>query len=650
MKKNVLTLSLGLMLCSQAFAQQVGIGTNTPNASARLDIASGGTMGILFPRVALTATNVASPVTSPANWLTVFNTATAGSGTTAVVPGLYYWNGTAWVKLDTGSALGDWKVDGNSNGAFRTLGTDDAFDLGLETNGAERMRITSVGRVGIGTTNPSYTLTLSGSSTFGYGNGSGTYSSRTETRTNAGLQGNAGAQSGFFETEVPAPAANWYPGTSGWQHLLDIRHSNEANNYAMQFAGSFFDQNLWFRKTNNNPAQAWSRILTTLDNGNFIQNQYTAAQTTANYWVSGNGRMDGGLTVGAGATIDNNNTNTGTVSAGAIAFGNASGEGIGSKRNAGGNQYGLDFYTASANRMAITQAGNVGIGTTAPSNRLHVAAAEGQGIDIGIPNDAMGLNGGSTAIRFYGYRDVTNNAFSAKISAERTNVCCGYLSQGTDLAFYTNNGLTVANADNSVERMRVKGNGTVNMSRSVFFDCNDCGSTTAYDLADGAGGNWGDLAIQGRVLSTNSNLHLSPPGGSRVIINSAYRSAGGGTGTTGLDIEDGGIRMRKNYAYIQRYAYTGSASGVDNGFTNTLGNWDFCSLAHVGFKNNASGTDEDDDVQCAVYPSSAGAGEQTNYDFYFTEQFNTRRTWFMYMEAYEDTNGITCAASCINFD
>jgi hypothetical protein len=30
----------------------------------------------------------------------------------------------------------------------------------------------------------------------------------------------------------------------------------------MQFAGSFFDQRLWFRKTNNNPAQSWREVLT----------------------------------------------------------------------------------------------------------------------------------------------------------------------------------------------------------------------------------------------------------------------------------------------------------------------------------------------------------------------------------------------------
>ena len=48
------------------------------------------------------------------------------------------------------------------------------------------------------------------------------------------------------------------------------------------------------------------------------------------------------------------------------------GEGIGSKRTAGGNQWGLDFYTNSAARMSLTNAGNVGIGTTAPAYKLHV--------------------------------------------------------------------------------------------------------------------------------------------------------------------------------------------------------------------------------------------------------------------------------------
>jgi hypothetical protein len=87
----------------------------------------------------------------------------------------------------------------------------------------------------------------------------GSADSRTEMRQDAGLQGNQGAKSGFFEATAPV---NFPIGANDWWHLLDVRHSNLTNNYAMQFAGSFFDQLLYFRKTNGNPAQPWSRVLT----------------------------------------------------------------------------------------------------------------------------------------------------------------------------------------------------------------------------------------------------------------------------------------------------------------------------------------------------------------------------------------------------
>ncbi len=89
-----------------------------------------------------------------------------------------------------------------------------------------------------------------------YGSGN----SRTETRNNAGLQGDAGAQSGFFQTENPV---NYPAGATGWWHLIDTRHGNNANNYALQISGSFFDQRLYFRKTNNDPATPWTELLTT---------------------------------------------------------------------------------------------------------------------------------------------------------------------------------------------------------------------------------------------------------------------------------------------------------------------------------------------------------------------------------------------------
>ncbi|MCL5411888.1 MAG: hypothetical protein M1150_04125 [Patescibacteria group bacterium] len=50
----------------------------------------------------------------------------------------------------------------------------------------------------------------------------------------------------------------------------------------------------------------------------------------------------------------------------------------------------------------------------------------------------------------------------------------------------------------------------------------------------GASNGWGDTVINGRVWSASSNIHLSPPGGFGVYINSDYREAGGGGGNTNL--------------------------------------------------------------------------------------------------------------------
>lgn len=104
------TLLFIISICLLKLNAQVGIGTASPDNSAQLDISSS-SKGFLPPRVALTASNLAGPVSSPATGLLVYNTATASSGTTAVTPGYYYNSGTAaspnWVRLSIISKLDD---------------------------------------------------------------------------------------------------------------------------------------------------------------------------------------------------------------------------------------------------------------------------------------------------------------------------------------------------------------------------------------------------------------------------------------------------------------------------------------------------------------------------------------------------------------
>jgi len=142
-------------------AQSVGIGTATPHPSARLHIEDNA-RGLLIPNVALSATNVAAPVTGPATSLLVYNTATDGTGATAVSPGFYYWDGSRWVRLLGGGEA--WLLNGNAgtNPAVNFLGTTDAQPLIIRTNNTEQIRVTANGRVGIGTTTPGAKLEVAG--------------------------------------------------------------------------------------------------------------------------------------------------------------------------------------------------------------------------------------------------------------------------------------------------------------------------------------------------------------------------------------------------------------------------------------------------------------------------------------------------------
>lgn len=109
---TILCMYITLLICNTSNAQNIGINSTgaTPDASAALDIVNAN-KGLLIPRVALTAVNSASPVTSPATSLLVYNTATAGTIPNNVTPGYYFWNGTAWLKFSAGNTSTDIEDD-----------------------------------------------------------------------------------------------------------------------------------------------------------------------------------------------------------------------------------------------------------------------------------------------------------------------------------------------------------------------------------------------------------------------------------------------------------------------------------------------------------------------------------------------------------
>lgn len=141
MKKSKLTCILSGLIILATFnyanAQQ-GFGTANPNLNSVIDLTSTN-KGLLMPRVALTSTGNFTPLTAHVAGMTIYNTATVGD----VTPGFYYNDGTKWLRTDT-KPIGNWNLEATSN--LATTVNDDIYQMG---------------KVGIGTNNPSNPLHVS---------------------------------------------------------------------------------------------------------------------------------------------------------------------------------------------------------------------------------------------------------------------------------------------------------------------------------------------------------------------------------------------------------------------------------------------------------------------------------------------------------
>jgi hypothetical protein len=117
--KLLVTLVLILVTAHFSQAQNVGIGTNTPHASAALEITST-TRGMLVPRM---FTTQRLGIASPAKGLLVFDNNTNS---------FWYHNGTAWTELNQGGATGNWDVNSthifNSNAGNVGIGNNEPLN------------------------------------------------------------------------------------------------------------------------------------------------------------------------------------------------------------------------------------------------------------------------------------------------------------------------------------------------------------------------------------------------------------------------------------------------------------------------------------------------------------------------------------------
>jgi hypothetical protein len=433
----------------------VGIGA-TPNASAKLEI-NATNRGLLIPNVALTAKNAAGPIVAPATSLLVYNTATAGASPNNVVPGYYYWNGTAWVAF-TGSNSNDWSIAGNTGtAAANYVGTSDAVPLKISTNGTERIRVLANGQVVINnlaapiandrfsvynTATADFAIngysTLTGTGVFGQntGTGSGIFGANSNsgqavrganTGTGIGVlgtavsaagagvfgQANVGLGAGVYGTSNGADATGVFGNASGNAGTGAYGQSSGVNGTGVfGFANAAGGDGVYGEATQPGRFGVWG-----------VNNNATGIGVYGST-VGGTGTGVWGNATGAAAD------GVFGLSTGATGFGvfgtnsNAAGTGVVGAGNNLTSQYAV---SGSGGAFTGTGFGTVSYGTTT-SNGIGIAAA---GNNAAITSfDANGAGGAFTGNR-WGTTSIATITGAANDAIDRAVLAGTYTSAGT---------------------------------------------------------------------------------------------------------------------------------------------------------------------------------------------------------------------------
>ena len=371
--KKITLLVLSLMTISAAYSQ-VGIGTTTPDASALLEINSTNS-GLLIPR--MTQAQRAA-IIAPATGLLVYET--------DITPGFWFYNGTIWAQV--GGTDTDWTVSGND------------------------MYNANSGNIGIGTSTPSALVHIDGSA-------SGT------TLLNDGFEDSTLAPfttSGDANWQITTTAGEFNTGSVGAKSG-NINDSQSSHlDYAVTVGAAGANVSFAYKTDTESCCDLLFFYIDGVDQtGGGLS---SAAFTTASYPLTAGAHTlrwsyikDSSLSNGADevylddVSIVENSTGAirivdGTQGAGKVltsdANGNASWQNAGAGADSDWTVVGNDMYNANT--------GNVGIGVTAPTRKLHIEHSVASNSVVYVENTDT-----STSVS-YGIHGVTN-AFDQKGAA-----------------------------------------------------------------------------------------------------------------------------------------------------------------------------------------------------------------------------------------
>ncbi|WP_374035178.1 tail fiber domain-containing protein [Bdellovibrio bacteriovorus] len=473
---------------------QVATGTTTPVIS--VDPATTGARGVVQvgSGIAVSSGTISA---DPANFPSAVPVTKGGTGATSITADrLLVSNGTGTAVIPFTCAVGQtitfnasgvmgctsysatslFANGGNSFGAAATLGTNDNYGLNFETNGTPRMTISNGGAVGIGTTSPSFNLDIQSADAFQarlWHSSDGQYdgSAMMMTRTRGTLASNSAVTSGdtlggfYFRA---------HDGTSTGTTNSAIEVS-AGQNHTTSTRGSYM-----IFETTINGAASRSERMRLHSNGNV-----GIGQTSPSYklHVGNNTDATNGIAVSGSSvtSLDLLNSSFGGLWIG-VNFSGSAVNGI--PANGMGMSVGnspIIFATGGtrAERMRISNVGNVGIGVTNPAQKLDVSggtikagsATATSGSLILVDNYSSGnlttigteYSSGSPVI---GYGVSAAGAVGSFVSSSSgANLYRAAINAGgfDGIRFYTSDlqTVTAGNAITVSERMRISNTGNV---------------------------------------------------------------------------------------------------------------------------------------------------------------------------------------------
>ena len=430
---------------------------------------------------------------------------------------------------DNTDGFGGIKIDSNNgsiNCKYGWLGVDGSNSFRIGVAGTERMRVTDAGKVGIGTTSPTQTLDVTASNSVGI------------------------AQ--FTNTE-----------SSFSNDCYTVHIDSSAHTSNMTSAGAFaVDVNAGRAMTINGNGDVGIGTSSPTDKLHVVGDvEFTLGTDVFDVMTTGSGSKHPIRLLNADASAGNQ---VGIQFGPANNVVGASIQGIAeSDFTSSANRDGALGFTTRLNgtlseAMRIDSSGRVGIGTTSPSDKLHV-------------------RGASAAFTAFILDNATNSSSPYKIT---------YGDQGQV------NHLAVANREmtfgtNNTERMRIKSDGDIQLTRATAGGGNE---TLLITANYGAGS---DQALQ----ASNSLRFYSGGANERVRIASNGRVGIGITSPETLqhnrvntfsdDINKVALTLSNNQSSgVHQYFQNGSTgTGVSNGARIGLGNTDNFLIQHFEAKD-----------------------------------------------------------------